>query len=190
VDEQVSDVISGLRLPESWREMVIGLLSSKDEAVEIQRERNRLEEKLRRLKRLYREVEIEEADCRREVALTQAKLSGMVNPEPAQVVTLGDNVEGVVAAWEIATKEERREMLQMMLDAVYIDMTTKEVVGLKPKGAFLPLFNLDEPVKAGEIVLATSLTAGALDPAPTPYTYFSYLRNSHCWNRIMSAQAG
>ena len=73
VDEQVSAVISGLRLPDSWREMVVDLLSSKDEALELQRERNRLEEKLRRLKRLYREVEIEEADYRQEVALTQAK---------------------------------------------------------------------------------------------------------------------
>ena len=50
-----------------------------------------------------------------------------------------------------------------MLDAVYIDMTTTEVVGLKPKAAFLHLFNLDEPVRAGETVLATSLTAGALE---------------------------
>ena len=58
----------------------------------------------------------------------------------------------------------------MMLAAVYIDMTTKEVVGLKPKAAFLPLFNLDEPVRAGEVVLATSLTAGALDSTPTPDT--------------------
>ena len=120
------------------------------------------------MKRLYREVEIEEADYRQEAALTQAKLSSMANPEHHQVVTLGDNVEGVVAAWEIATNEERWEMLRMMLDAVYIDMTTKEVVGLKPKAAFLPLFNLDEPVKAGEVVLATSLTAGALDSTPTP----------------------
>ena len=148
--------------------MVVDLLSSKDEAPELQRERNRLEEKLRRLKRLYREVEIEEGDYRQEVALTQAKLSGMGNPEHHQVVNLGDNVEGVVAAWEIATKEERREMLQMMLDAVYIDMTTKEVVGLKPKAAFLPLFHLDEPVRAGEVVLATSLTAGALDSPQSP----------------------
>jgi len=168
VDEQVSAVITGLRLPGSWRELVVDLLSSKDEPLEIQIDRNRLEEKLRRLKRLYREVEIEEADYRQEVALAQAKLSGMVNPEHAQVVTLGDNVEGVVAAWEIATKEERREMLQMMLDAVYIDMTTKEVVGLKPKAAFLPLFNLDEPVRAGEVVLATSLNAGALDSPQSP----------------------
>jgi len=43
-------------------------------------------------------------------------------------------------------------------------------VGLKPKAAFLPLFNLDEPVKAGEVVLATSLTAGALDSTPPPDT--------------------
>ena len=79
-------------------------------------------------------------------------------------------MEGVVAAWETATKEERRDTLQMMLDAMYIDMTTIEVVGLKPKAAFLPLFNLDEPVKAGEVVLATSLTAGVLDSTPTPDT--------------------
>ena len=44
------------------------------------------------------------------------------------------------------------------------------LVGLKPKAAFLPLFNLDEPVRAGEIVLATSLTAGALDSTSTPDT--------------------
>ena len=57
-----------------------------------------------------------------------------------------------------------------MLYAVYIDMTTKEVVGLKPKAAFLHLFNLDEPVRAGETVLATSLTARALDSSPSPDT--------------------
>ena len=44
------------------------------------------------------------------------------------------------------------------------------LVGLKPKVAFLPLFNLDEPVRAGEVVLATSLTAGALDSTPSPPT--------------------
>jgi len=37
------------------------------------------------------------------------------------------------------------------------------LVGLKPKAAFLSLFNLDGPLRAEEVVLATSLTAGALD---------------------------
>ena len=61
-------------------------------------------------------------------------------------------------------------MLQMMLEAVYIDMTTKHVVGLKPKAAFLPLFSLDEPVKAGEFVLTTELTAAAPDSTRSPNT--------------------
>ena len=38
-----------------------------------------------------------------------------------------------------------------------------KVVRLKPKAAFLPLFNLDEPMKAGELVLTTELTVTALD---------------------------
>ena len=119
-----------------------------------------------------------QAEYRQEVSLTQAKLSGLVSPEHHQVMNLGDNVEGVVTAWEIATKEERRDMLQMMLDAVYIDMTTKQVVGLKPKAAFLPLFNLDQPVKAGELVLTTDLTAGGVDSnSISQYpTYFALWR--------------
>jgi hypothetical protein len=117
---------------------------------------------------LYQEVEIGEAEYRQEMLLTQAKLSSLADPREHEVVTLGDNVEGVVAAWEIATKEERHDMLQMMLDAVYIDMTTKQVVGLKPRAAFLPLFNLGEPVKAGEFVLATDSTAAGLDSPPSP----------------------
>lgn len=70
-------------------------------------DRSSSQEKLRCLKRLYLGVAIDEAEYRQESALNQAKLSGMVNPVHDQVVTLGDNVEGVVAAWEIATKEER-----------------------------------------------------------------------------------
>ena len=100
--------------------------------------------------------------------LTQAKLSGLVNAQQDDVVTLGDNVEGVVAAWQIATKEERCEMLPMMLDAVYIDMTTIQVIGLKPKAAFLPLSNLGEPVSAGELVLTTDLTAAGVDSPHLP----------------------
>ncbi len=50
----------------------------------------------------------------------------------SKVVAPGDNVEGVAAALDIATKKERRDMLQMMLDAVYTDMPTKQVVERAP----------------------------------------------------------
>ena len=55
-------------------------------------------------------------------------------------------------------------MLRLMLEAVYVDMDTKEVVGLKPKPAFLPLFNLEQPVMANNnVVLTTNLTADGPD---------------------------
>ena len=55
----------------------------------------------------------------------------------------------------LATKEERHQLLTMMLAAVYVDMKVGEVVGIEPKPEFLPLFNLKEPVRAGEKVLVT-----------------------------------
>ena len=51
-------------------------------------------------------------------------------------------------------------ILRLMLEAVYVDMETKEVVGLRPKSAFLPLFNLEQPAETEDFVLATKLTAG------------------------------
>ncbi len=51
-------------------------------------------------------------------------------------------------------------MLRLMLDAVYVDVIENTVVGFQPKPSFLPLFNLEEPVRAREVVLATDLTIG------------------------------
>ena len=55
-------------------------------------------------------------------------------------------------------------MLHMMADAVYVDMKTKEVVGLKPKAAFLPLFNLGDPVNTGELDISGRLCPKYLPP--------------------------
>ena len=84
-------------------------------------------------------------------------------PEQQEIIHLGDHVEGIVLAWRNATREERRDMLRLMPDAAYVDLGQQLVVGLKPKPSFLPLFNLKEPVKAGQILLATTLTRGDPD---------------------------
>ncbi|MFC1935824.1 hypothetical protein ACFLX9_03605 [Chloroflexota bacterium] len=157
---QVSETISALQLPDSWRELVIEYLSAREEIDAVEKERAKLEERMRRLKKQYRDLEIEEHEYKQELVLTQAQLASLAVPQGQQVVQLGDNVEGLVLAWETATKEERHQLLQMMLDAVYVDVAEKRVVGLQPKPSFLPLFNLEKPVRAGEMVLATDLTIG------------------------------
>ena len=61
----------------------------------------------------------------------------------------------MVVAWGAATLEKRHQLLTIMLDAVYADMTHSLVLGLKPKPEFLPLFNLGEPVTVGDSELVT-----------------------------------
>jgi hypothetical protein len=152
--------------------MVLELLSSREEIEKADRERARLEEKLRRLKRQYREVEIDEDEYSREMELTHSRLASIAVPEEQEVLYIGDHVEGMVLAWNSATKEERRDMLRLMLETIYVDITTREVVGLKPKPSFLPLFNLEEPVSAGQVVLTTTLTPGGLDSGRGHQQYF------------------
>lgn len=64
----------------------------------MDRERARLEEKVRRLHRQYREVEIDEGEYRHELELTRAKLSTMVVPGHGEIVQVGDHIEGIVLA--------------------------------------------------------------------------------------------
>ena len=142
---------------------MLDLLSSRDEVHELEKDKARLEEKLKRLKHQYREVEIGEDEYRHELQLTQVKLATLVPPEEHEVIHLGDHIEGIPLAWRHATKEERRDMLRLMLDAVYVDLDTKEIVGFKPKPSFLPLFGLEEPVETGCVVLTTKSTSDGFD---------------------------
>ena len=66
-----------------------------------------------------------------------------------------ERLKELVGAWGAATLEERHQLLTMMLDAVYVDMTQGLVLGLKPKPEFLLLFNLGEPVTTGDSALVT-----------------------------------
>ena len=73
-----------------------------------------------------------------------------------------------MGAWGAATLEERHQLLTMMLDAVYVDMTQGLVLGLKPKPEFLPLFNLGEPVTTGDSEL---VTGGEQSPTAQQLTF-------------------
>ena len=55
----------------------------------------------------------------------------------------------------MTSPRSRRDLLRMALEAVYIDMESGKVVAIKPKPAFLPLFNLDKPATAGSKIIVS-----------------------------------
>lgn len=151
------------------------MLNSGDEREKVSKERNRLEAKLKRIKFQFREGDIDQPEYQQEIALTNSALQAVQSPQDNQLIQLGDHIEGLVEAWTAATKEERHQLLSMMLDAVYVDMQAGQIVGVKPKAEFLPLFSLDEPVRAGETVLVT----GGVDPPPSPPQTHLEQQNRH-----------
>ena len=134
---------------------MVEYLNSGEERAQGTNERRRLEEKLKRIKYQFREGDIDHREYDQEVALTNAALEATDSHTDDHVIQLGDHIEGFVEAWAMATKEERQQLLTIMLDAVNVDMKDAEIVGVKPKPEFLPLFNLKEPVRSGETVLVT-----------------------------------
>jgi hypothetical protein len=93
--------------------------------------------------------------------VTQAARTALQETPEERVFQVGDYVEGMVAAWQTATKEERRELLRMALQAVYVDMASATVVAIKAKPAFLLLFCLREPGTAGSPILVAGDPEGA-----------------------------
>ena len=66
----------------------------------------------------------------------------------------GKLLENLPDLWEEADLAERRKLLMAMLDAVYVDtVEDKSVVAIRPKPAFLPIFEVTTTRAGSGIVL-------------------------------------
>ena len=138
LEAQVEEVVTALQLPPSWRDLVVHYLEASEEWERVARERARLKERLRRLQQLYLDG-YPESEYRREKEAILAALETLGESREEEVMILGDHIEGSIEAWKFATRAEKRDMLLMMLEAVYVDVPNKRLVAFKVKPAFKPL---------------------------------------------------
>ena len=106
-------------------------------------ERARLEEKLRRIRQMYKEVEITEEEYRLELGQTKERLANLTPPQemrPDELLRAGEYLETLGPVWEAAMPQERKEIYQLVLEVVYVDVLEKRLVEVVPKGTFAPLF--------------------------------------------------
>ena len=64
----------------------------------------------------------------------------------------------------VKTREKLRNMLAIMLEAVYCDTRPKKIVALKPRGIFLPLFALCNNLKEKDGLVFLTDFVGIGDP--------------------------
>jgi site-specific DNA recombinase len=114
-----------------------------------EQEKERLKLKKVRTIKLYKEGYIEDAEFQGEMAAVELAIRKLDVPEVGgvtydEVVEAGEHIPGMAALWDVATAEERREMVILLLEpgGLYYDLEQKIIAALKPRPAFLPILRM------------------------------------------------
>ena len=95
-------------------------------------------------------------------------LVSLVLPALDATEEAGKLLENLPGLWEKATVGERRRILLTMLEAVYVDaIEAKAIVVIRPKAAFMPLFEIATTRDGGDVILIKEKPPGgpeATDP--------------------------
>ncbi|HLV44253.1 MAG TPA: recombinase family protein, partial [Aggregatilineales bacterium] len=136
IEPQWAEIVGRIRLPEDWRRRVEELAGNGDQRTAVLRERQQVEEKLRRLKRLYRDLIIDDAEYKSSLEELQRKLHTLVLPSDTQVVQAGEYLENLALLWEAATLKEQRDITRILLKAAYVNVIEQRIVAIEPKPVF------------------------------------------------------
>ena len=147
-----------IRLEPNWRDTVIQRVVALSEKERIASERKSAEARLTRLGRAYVDGLIGERAYQSEKRQLKERISSLVVPEVDLAVEAGALLDQVQDLWAEATLGERHELLSGMIDAVFIDLRSRQVVGLRPKAPFLQVFSSLE----GELLIPVEEAAPIL----------------------------
>lgn len=138
---QLAEIIAQFKLPENWlavlNEMVVANGKPKQPNGESKAQ---LTDRLARLKKQFSWGDISERDYIAERDGIKAQLARAHSPEMASIVNAAEVLQSMANAWEMATQEERRDMLRAIFESVTFDPVQRRLISLNPKSAFRLLF--------------------------------------------------
>ncbi|MFC1873877.1 recombinase family protein [Chloroflexota bacterium] len=164
-DEQVKKLVSAIELGPKWLDEVLAIISLKDEAERVEKQKRQVNEKLRRMGRAYIDGLIPDDEYSRQKRLLELELESLVIPGANAAEEAGNLLINLPKLWEQASPEEQRRLLLTMLDAVYLDAKkTNSIIAVKPKPPFRPVFQ----VAAQREKSVIHIINGSGDKSPNP----------------------
>ena len=151
VNAQVDQLFSCFRLREGWHQTVIDKYISNADVDIIQAQRDTIEDRIKRLDARFDVGTLTEADFRKEFVRLKEELNRLQLPETDDITKAGELLEDFGQIWRGSTRNEQNELLQLILDAVYIDPDNRRIVSIQPKGPFASLIR--EMVERSDIRL-------------------------------------
>jgi len=135
-------------------EEAMAIISLKDEVERVKKERQDVQEKLRRMAKAYIDGLFPDEEYHRQKRLLEMELESLVVPQASAAEEAGKLINNLPQLWAGANLEERRKLLLTMLDAVYVDAKEeKRIVAIKPKPPFRPIFQVATTREGSGIIL-------------------------------------
>jgi len=144
IDAQIAELIQSIHLPENWEPIVRQMLDNQRERADPEAERKEIRSMLRLMRDNFERglYEGEEYQYWQKVSGLKEKLALLERvPEPAlnrAARTLLDLRE----TWKNSTKEERKDLVHIMIQEVGVDVTIKRVLWVKARPDYEPLFSI------------------------------------------------
>lgn len=140
VEAMVDDIVARFRAPEGLRNRVLELLAE-PEADDAGAKAERQRERLRRLGKLYANLEIEEADYLNQRRKLEAEIDRLTLPA-AKAEEAAEEFDVLQVAWQRATPVEKRSLGLALFEAIYFDMETMDISEVVVTPAFRPWVEL------------------------------------------------
>ena len=139
LESKWSEIISKIQLPQDWQYRIEKIVGDADEKAAILKERAQVQERLRRVTQLYRDLLIEEAEYQETRAQLKKQLASLIVPENRELLEAGKYLQSLAPLWEAASLEERRDITRVMVQAIYIDVNEGEILSIRPNPMFSTL---------------------------------------------------
>ena len=132
-EEQVDRLFEGFQLREDWTEWIIEHhVRGQDYAAAMQKRRS-ISNQVERARHLYLASEIDWKHFTIVKNQAEADLVGAHIPEIEAATRAGDLLANFASVWLSSSVSSRNQLLRTVLEAVYVDLDLRLVVGLLPK---------------------------------------------------------
>ncbi len=140
IDRQIDQLVKPVQLPQEWKERALELASADNNVLDLRLHRRSVEGRRRRVIELYKDGVIDRVEFEREIRIIENQLMTVAPTD----VTLAElsiaDFERFGDVWDAAIPEERAELLGRMMESLYVDFKTGQVLELVPRAGFRYVF--------------------------------------------------
>ncbi|MGD9932886.1 MAG: recombinase family protein [Dehalococcoidia bacterium] len=137
VEDEVDRIVARFRMPAAVRRKVLDLLGAGESPDAAAAQEARLRERLRRLGRLYADLEMGEAEYESQRRKLESELARLTVPR-ARAAEAFEQFDVLQLAWKRATPQEKRSLGLALFEAIYFDLATMTIAEVVVQAPFRP----------------------------------------------------